>query len=282
MAKKQGLGTMLDSIFDEPAEENGITALKLTQIEPNQDQARKRFDTEKLNQLADSIAEYGVIQPLTVRPFGDGYQIVAGERRWRAARIAGLSEVPVRIMELSDVEAAQVSLIENLQREDLNPIEEAAGYQELIDRFSMKQEEIAKKVGKARSSIANSLRLLSLPEEVRAVVADGELSRGHCKALMGAADDKTMIDLAGRAIKEGISVHTLEKLVKASKLAEPAAEPAKKIPPNSFAAEAEISLTHTLGKPVKIVSGKKSVVFTVTLSDEEDLKNFLKYFEVNE
>jgi ParB family chromosome partitioning protein len=281
MAKKHGLGGNLDSIFDDLQDDSAgnLTVLKLSQIEPNKDQPRKSFDPEKLNLLADSIAEHGIIQPLTVRPVGDTYQIVTGERRWRAARIAGLTEVPVRIMELSDAQTMQVALIENLQREDLNPIEEAGGYQELIDRFGMKQDEIARKVGKARSSVANALRLLALPKEVREAVAQGELSRGHCKVLMGANDPEWMIALCRRVIAEGISVHTLEKLVKAG------AQPPKSNPApvlqewgGGFASEAAVHLTNRLGKPVKITKGKKTITFAVTLGDEDELREFLRIF----
>lgn len=283
MAKKSGLGNILDSIFDDESsgfnDENvinpkNITNLRISEIEPNRDQPRKDFDMENLNRLADSIAEHGIIQPLTVRPHGDGYQIVAGERRWRAARIAGLSEVPVRIMELSDVETMQIALIENLQREDLNAIEEAMGYQELIERFDMKQDEVAKKVGKARSSVANSLRLLALPEEVRMLVRDGDLSKGHCKALMAAGNDKIMIELAGRCVKEGISVRMLEKLIKntAENHTENKNKAEKEQNRNVFCVEVELSLQNAIGKPVRVVEAKNKITLEIELSNEDELK----------
>lgn len=280
MARKTGLGDVLGSIFDDEVNLFGedassgnnaaITTLRISAVEPNRDQPRKDFDPEKLNLLAESIAEHGIIQPLTVRPYGDAYQIVAGERRWRAARIAGLSEVPVRIMELTDVETMQIALIENLQREDLNPLEEAMGYQELIERFEMKQEEVARKVGKARSSVTNALRLLAMPDEVKSLVRDGEISKGHCKALMGAASDSQMIELAGRVIREGLSVRALEKLIKAANQ-----EKLREIIPqrrNTFYVEAELSLANTIGKPVRVVEGKNKITLEIDVASEEELR----------
>lgn len=206
MAKKSALGDNFTSIFDDDGlfgteEAAAPQKLKLSEIEPNKKQPRKTFNDEALNALAESIIENGIIQPLTVRPYGDVYQIVAGERRWRAAKIAGLSEVPVRIMELSDEQTMQIALIENLQREDLNPIEEALGYQQLMDTFDMKQDEVAKRVGKARSSIANSLRLLTLPEDVKKYVSSGEISVGHCKVIIGVPDEKNQRELAQKRNK---------------------------------------------------------------------------------
>ena len=184
MSKRSALNDdYLDGLFDDGlygGDDNAVPLkLKISEIEPNKKQPRKNFNEEALNALAENIVEHGVIQPLTVRPYGDGYQIVAGERRWRAAKIAGLTEVPVRIMELTDEQTAQIALIENLQREDLNPMEVALGYKMLIDSYDMTQEEVAKKVGKPRSSVANSLRLISLPDDIQASVRGGELSVGH-------------------------------------------------------------------------------------------------------
>ena len=202
---------MMDSIFDD--DDAGLfgdvpqtlSTLKIGDIEPNKSQPRKDFNNEALQALADSIIEHGIIQPLTVRPMADGrsYQIVAGERRWRAAKIAGLTEVPVRIMELSDAETAEIALIENLQREDLNPIEEAMGYQQLMDAYSMRQEDVAKRVGKSRSSVANALRIMQLPAEVIALVKDGELSTGHCKAILSVNDQLKQITLGKKTAAEG-------------------------------------------------------------------------------
>ena len=258
MAKKSALGDNLSSIFDDDglfgSDEGSVPQkLKLTEIEPNKKQPRKTFNDEALKALADSIIENGIIQPLTVRPYGDVYQIVAGERRWRAAKIAGLKEVPVRIMELSDEQTMQIALIENLQREDLNPIEEALGYQQLIDTFSMKQDEVAKRVGKARSSVTNALRLLTLPEDVKVMVRDGQISVGHCKVIIGVPDEKSQRELAQRVVNDGISVRTLEKLAKQIKTEK---KPKAKPPKDIFLVEAEISMTDYIGKPVRIDKSK--------------------------
>lgn len=277
MAKKTGLGDILnDSIFDDDglfgAEEN-ITPqkLKISEIEPNKKQPRKTFHEEGLNALAESILEHGIIQPLTVRPYGGVYQIVAGERRWRAAKIAGLKEVPVRIMELSDEQTMQIALIENLQREDLNPIEEALGYQQLIDTFHMKQEEVAKRVGKARSSVANSLRLLSLPDGVKVLVRDGALSAGHSKVLTGIADPERQSLLAKRVVEEGMSVRTLERLAK-----QDGESPAKQKPPKeTFLVEAELSMTDYFGKPVRIEKARGRYTMSIDCKTEEELRELL-------
>lgn len=276
MAKKTGLGENFGSIFDDDglfgAEENTVPQkLKITEIEPNKKQPRKTFPEEGLNALAESILEHGIIQPLTVRPYGDVYQIVAGERRWRAAKIAGLKEVPVRIMELSDEQTAQIALIENLQREDLNPIEEALGYQQLIDAYRMTQEEVAKHVGKARSSVANSLRLLSLPDEVRIMVRDGALSAGHSKVLIGIPDPERQSLLAKRVIDEGLSVRTLEKLAKK----ENASSPKSPAPKETFLVEAELSLTDYLGKPVRVEKGRGRYTVSIDCKTEEELRELL-------
>lgn len=280
MAKKTGLGANFASIFDDDTslfgeEVSGVQrTMKITDIEPNKSQPRRTFDPEALNALAASIAEHGIIQPLTVRPYGDAYQIVAGERRWRAAKIAGLSEVPVRVMELSDEQTMQIALIENLQREDLNPIEEAQGYQQLIDTFGMKQEDVAKKVGRARSSVTNSLRLLTLPDEIIAMVRDGELSQGHSKALMSVSDAEKQTELAKRTVAEGLSVRALEKLIKQlGTVKKPAAKPQKE----TFLVEAEISMTQLVGKPVKIERAKDRYTFSVDCKTEEELRELLHF-----
>lgn len=184
-------------------------------IEPNRDQPRKVFDEDALAELADSIAKHGVIQPLLVRPMPDGsYQLVAGERRWRASRMAGLTEVPVVIKELSDDEAMALALIENLQREDLNAIEEAQGIKSLMDTLSLTQDEAAERVGKSRPAIANALRLLKLPDSVIALVSDGKLSPGHARALLGFRDEQDIIETADIVIEKGLTVRDVEKLVK--------------------------------------------------------------------
>lgn len=219
MAKRGVLNQRFNSIFDDNSfdeDDEGISTLKLTDIEPNKSQPRKNFDITALNTLADSIRQNGVIQPLLVRSMPDGtYQIVAGERRWRAAKMAGLTEVPVLVKELTDLQAQQIALIENLQRENLNPIEEANGYKELMDKFGMTQEEVARVVGKARSSIANSLRLLNLPPIIAEMVSNNELSTGHCKVLLGVSETKDMVELAHKAAGKDVSVREMERMVKA-------------------------------------------------------------------
>ena len=219
MARRRVSNQNLKSIFDDNSfdeDEESISTLRLTDIEPNKSQPRKNFDIEALNTLADSIRQNGVIQPLLVRSMPDGtYQIVAGERRWRAAKMAGLTEVPVLVRELTDLQAQQIALIENLQRENLNPIEEANGYKELMDKFGMTQEDVARVVGKARSSIANSLRLLNLPPIIAEMVSNNELSTGHCKVLLGVSETKDMVELAHKAAGKDVSVREMERMVKA-------------------------------------------------------------------
>ena len=270
---KRVLNQKFDSIFDDNSfdEDEGITTLKLTDIEPNKSQPRKNFDIEALNTLADSIRQNGIIQPLLVRSMPDGtYQIVAGERRWRAAKMAGLNEVPVFIKELSDIQAQQIALIENLQRENLNPIEEANGYKELMDRFGMTQEDVARVVGKARSSIANSLRLLSLPPIIAEMVSNNELSAGHCKVLLGVKNNKDMVDLAHRAAGKDVSVREMERMVKSLDKTE---KPEKK--KETFYVEAEISLSKALETNVSIIPGKKKSTIQIEFYNDEDLTDII-------
>lgn len=273
----------MDSIFDD--DDAGLfgdvpqtlSTLKIGDIEPNKSQPRKDFNNEALQALADSIIEHGIIQPLTVRPMADGrsYQIVAGERRWRAAKIAGLTEVPVRIMELSDAETAEIALIENLQREDLNPIEEAMGYQQLMDAYSMRQEDVAKRVGKSRSSVANALRIMQLPAEVIALVKDGELSTGHCKAILSVNDQLKQITLGKKTAAEGLSVRETERLARLMNQGE---KPEKAKPKKDvFLVEAEISLTERIGKPVAIKKGKDRYSLSIDCKTEDELKELIHF-----
>lgn len=273
----------MDSIFDD--DDAGLfgdvpqtlSTLKIGDIEPNKSQPRKDFNNEALQALADSIIEHGIIQPLTVRPMADGrsYQIVAGERRWRAAKIAGLTEVPVRIMELSDAETAEIALIENLQREDLNPIEEAMGYQQLMDAYSMRQEDVAKRVGKSRSSVANALRIMQLPAEVIALVKDGELSTGHCKAILSVNDQLKQITLGKKTAAEGLSVRETERLARLMNQGEkPETSKPKK---DVFLVEAEISLTERIGKPVAIKKGKDRYSLSIDCKTEDELKELIHF-----
>ena len=275
-AKKGGLGRGLDALFvDNSIEEissTGAVKLKTMDIEPNRDQPRKVFDEDALAELADSIAKHGVIQPLLVRPMPDGsYQLVAGERRWRASRMAGLTEVPVVIKELSDDEAMALALIENLQREDLNAIEEAQGIKALMDTLSLTQDEAAERVGKSRPAIANALRLLKLPDSVIALVSDGKLSPGHARALLGFRDEQDIIETADIVIERGLTVRDVEKLVKKRNKEPKAEKPAARRA--SYYDEVELALTDFLGRKVKVGTkpGKESGVLEIDFFDKEDL-----------
>lgn len=275
-AKKGGLGRGLDALFaDNSIEEIASTSavkLKIMDIEPNRDQPRKIFDEDALAELADSIAKHGVIQPLLVRPMPDGsYQLVAGERRWRASRMAGLTEVPVVIKELSDDEAMALALIENLQREDLNAIEEAQGIKALMDTLSLTQDEAAERVGKSRPAVANALRLLKLPDSVIALVSDGKLSPGHARALLGFKDEQDIIETADLIIEKGLTVRDVEKLVKKRNKEPKAEKPAARRA--SYYDEVELALTDFLGRKVKVGTkpGKESGVLEIDFLDKDDL-----------
>lgn len=275
-AKKGGLGRGLDALFaDNSIEEIASTSavkLKIMDIEPNRDQPRKIFDEDALAELADSIAKHGVIQPLLVRPMPDGsYQLVAGERRWRASRMAGLSEVPVVIKELSDDEAMALALIENLQREDLNAIEEAQGIKALMDTLSLTQDEAAERVGKSRPAVANALRLLKLPDSVIALVSDGKLSPGHARALLGFKDEQDIIETADLIIEKGLTVRDVEKLVKKRNKEPKAEKPAARRA--SYYDEVELALTDFLGRKVRVGTkpGKESGVLEIDFFDKDDL-----------
>lgn len=275
-----------DLLFDNDiGGDEGAVTLRISEIEPNKSQPRKTFDNESLKQLADSIKEHGIIQPIIVRSTTDGsYIIIAGERRWRAAKMAGLSEVPVLIRDdLSDGQAAQIALIENLQRENLNPVEEALGYKVLLDEYSMTQEQLAKALGKARSSIANSLGLLSLPDEVKKLLADGKISSGHCKVLKSLKDEGNIITAARLAAKENMSVRELEGYVKsleAAKAAERKKKQLKKKP--AYYTEIEASLSDILETKVRINEGKKTNILQIEFSDEEFLKTIIDRFFMEE
>lgn len=275
-AKKGGLGRGLDALFaDNSIEEIASTSavkLKIMDIEPNRDQPRKIFDEDALAELADSIAKHGIIQPLLVRPMPDGsYQLVAGERRWRASRMAGLTEVPVVIKELSDDEAMALALIENLQREDLNAIEEAQGIKALMDTLSLTQDEAAERVGKSRPAVANALRLLKLPDSVIALVSDGKLSPGHARALLGFKDEQDIIETADLIIEKGLTVRDVEKLVKKRNKEPKAEKPAARRA--SYYDEVELALTDFLGRKVRVGTkpGKESGVLEIDFFDKDDL-----------
>ena len=271
MAKpKRGLGKGLEALFaDNDTADVSVSTLAIGEIEPNQEQPRKEFSPEALSQLAESIKEHGILQPLVVRPRPNGrYQIVAGERRWRASRIAGLTELPVIIRELTDEQAFEVALVENLVRADLNPIEEAMGYRTLIETFSMTQERIAQRVGRSRSAVANALRLLSLPKEVLSMLEKGNLSSGHARALLPLSE-KDALEAANRVLSQALSVRQTEQLVKQLQKAQPAPKAAP--PPPSFYREMELALKDTLSRRVRVVpkgKGKGELVLEFYSDDE--------------
>ncbi len=278
MAKKSGLGKGLDALFEDNINESqGTQTIRMSEIEPNKSQPRRHFDENAITTLADSIRQHGLIQPILVRSTGTGYQIVAGERRWRACRMLGMSEIPAVVKEFSDSETAQIALIENIQREDLNPIEEAAAYKELMENYNMTQEELSKAVGKSRSAIANAVRLLNMPEKVQELLRKGELSAGQAKAIAAAESEEQMVDLAERAANGQITVRAIEKLL-AQKDGEEKEEPEKadteKKQAMNYLTEMEISLHETLSRKVKINSkdGKKGTI-TIDFFDPDDLSD---------
>lgn len=273
-AKKGGLGKGLEALFAENAmEEAGKTVtLPIGEIVPNRSQPRKQFDDGALAELAESIASHGVLQPLLVRPLTDGsYQLVAGERRWRASRMAGLTEVPVVVREMSDREAAELALIENLQREDLNPMEEAQGYQTLMETYGLTQEEAARVVNKSRPAVANSLRLLHLPETVKGLVAKGQLAAGHARALLSFPEEERE-EMARQAVERGLTVHELERRAKQAAGKPRKAEIARAFARNSFHSEVELALTEQMGRRIKVTEGRKGGTLLIEFFDDGDLQ----------
>ena len=274
-AKLGGLGKGLDALFvDNDTKDSGNMMLRLSSIEPNKDQPRKQFDEDALMELADSIRQHGVIQPLLVRPLDNGmYQLVAGERRWRASRMAGLMEVPVVIRDLSDHEAMEIALIENLQRKDLNVIEEALGYQQLMDKYDMTQEKVAERVGKSRPAVANALRLLNLPEQVIDMVKAGEVTAGHARALLKLDDEGEIIDIAKKIQKGRYSVRDVEKITaKKKEETKEVKEKTESVWQNSFYKEMELALATELGRKVKVtVSEKGNGSIELDFLSKEDL-----------
>lgn len=274
--KKGGLGKGLDAIFAENNTETGnqVVTLRIADIEPNREQPRKDFDENSMAELADSIARHGVLQPLLVRPiFGGGYQIVAGERRWRAARMAGLAEVPVVVREMNDSEVMELALIENLQREDLSPLEEAQGYQTLMQRYDLTQEDISKTVGKSRPSIANALRLLNLPEIIQKMLEEGKISAGHARTLLSFPNEELMIQAAKLVAEQGISVRELEKLSK--KASAQQTQKSSQRNRNPYFSEVEIAMHQYLGRRVHVVGSAKKGSLQIEFYGEEDLKNLI-------
>ena len=261
MAKeKKGLGTGLGVLFGEDRfeQEEELQTLPIGKVEPRRDQPRAVFDEQALQELADSIAQYGLIQPITVRKLDSGYyQIIAGERRWRAARLAGLTEVPVRVLEADDRRTAELALVENLQREDLNPIEEARGFRALMTEYGLTQEDAARSVGKSRPAVANAMRLLSLTPEVLELVEKGTLSAGHARALVPVLDPKLQLAAAREVAEKGLSVRQTEQLA-ARLLRKPKEEPVRSGISVDYCAEVGDRLSKSLGRRVKLIDGKKA------------------------
>lgn len=283
--KTTGLGRGLDAIFGEnspPAKSDGVIMMRVSDIEPRPGQPRKDFDQDAMAQLAESIATHGLIQPVVVRPEENGfYQIVAGERRWRASKMAGLTEIPVVIVDADDRKAAELALIENIQREDLNPIEEAEAYRALVEEHNMTQEEISKQVSKSRSAIANALRLLELPVDVIEMVRKNELSAGHARALLGLRDPAKISELARAAVAKGMSVRVLEQTVRAinsagSEANEKAEKEQKTSVKVDYIRALQNKMTSVLGRKVRIHSSGKNKKIEIHYSDNDDLSQIIK------
>ncbi|MBR5011567.1 MAG: ParB/RepB/Spo0J family partition protein [Acutalibacteraceae bacterium] len=271
--KKGGLGRGLDALFnDNSTDRNDLIEVKLIDIEPNKEQPRKTFDEKALSELADSIREHGLLQPIIVKPLTNGtYRIIAGERRWRASRIAGLETVPVIIKDFDDKEVMEVALIENLQREDLNPVEEAMGYRSLMDTFGMTQEQVAERVGKSRSAVANALRLLNLRPQELELLKLGKITAGHARALLSAADALTREEMLEKALN-GASVHDLERIARASQKRKGNREPS--MSGTGFYAEVELALKEALHRKVKVTKlGEDHGAITIEFFGDEELRD---------
>lgn len=271
----KGLGALLGDFSEEAVQSSAYQILPIYKVEPNQNQPRQDFDQEELQALADSITVHGVIQPLTVRALSSGYyQIIAGERRWRAARLANLSEIPVVVIEADDKKAMELALIENLQRQDLNPVEEALGYQSLIEEYGLTQEEAASRVGKSRPAVANSLRLLGLYPPVLEKLKSGELTAGHARAILTLKSEKKQQEAAQKIIALALSVRQAETLCK-NMNKEPAPKK-EEVFTVDYVAECEKNLSKRLGRGVKIVNGKRKGRFELEFYGQEDLQNLLE------
>lgn len=287
MAVKRGLGKGLNALIvqgseeilkEQPPQEESKAGVKIVDIylvEPDREQPRKEFDEEKIQELAESIKQYGVLQPLLVQKCESYYKIIAGERRWRAAKAAGIKEIPVIIKEYSSAEVFEISLIENIQREDLNPMEEARAYQRLLEEYGLTQEEVAAHVGKSRPGIANYLRLLNLDERVQDMVASGQLSAGHAKVILGISDGDRQWAVAQKVCAEGLSVRQLEKLLK-----EPAPKKEADAPKNAWLYESvQTQIRDILGTKVNIISGAKKSKIEIEYYSDEDLERLLELFQ---
>ena len=270
--KNRGLGRGIESIFDENSTDSDkIVTLNINEIEPNRNQPRKDFDEEALNSLAESIGQHGLIQPIIVRPtIGGGYTIIAGERRWRACRMAGLTEIPVVIKDTDEQNLMEMALVENLQREDLNPVEEALGYKSLIDGFGLTQEEVATKMAKSRSAVANALRLLNLKEEELEALRSGKITSGHARALLSAENEEVRAKMFESALN-GENVRVLEKMAKEKKTA-----PKRETKP-TFYSEVELSIKNELHRRATVKStGKGKGTLTIEFFSDEELEDFAK------
>ncbi len=281
--KNSGLGRGLDAIFFEntlnsasEGSENQITNLRISLVDPKSDQPRKNFDKAALEELAESIRQNGLLQPILVREYGEGrYQIIAGERRFRASKLAELTEIPALVMDLDDKKVAEIALIENLQREDLNPIEEAMAYRSLAEEYGMTQEELSTKIGKSRSAIANTMRLLDLPEDVLMMVAAGELSAGHGRTLLGLRERDDMLTLANRVVGEDLSVRQLEDEVKRQNKPKKPEPEDEELPVVDYFREMEVRMQSHLGRKVKIEGKGRKKTLTLYYEDNEDLDELL-------
>lgn len=296
---KRGLGKGIGALFGNDIEETDIvaqdihqinendkekvTSLKLAQIEPNKEQPRKNFDEEKLQQLADSIKQHGVIQPIIVKDLNNGYyQIVAGERRWRASRIAGITEIPAIIRTYDELATMQIALIENLQREDLNPIEEALSYKALLDDFALTQEKVSEQVGKSRSAIANTIRLLSLPKQIQKLLEEGAISGGHARAILSVTSEEGKLQLAEKIIENGLNVRQAEQLAKALNAQKQEKEPTQ---PQTSAFDLQLQgiqkrMSDLLGTKVKILNGAKKGKIEIEYYSANDLERVLKLLNI--
>lgn len=286
MAKKGGLGKGLDALFFDNTADAGqgsVITVRLSQVEPNSSQPRRQFDEAALQELADSIAEHGVLQPIVVRPLeSGGYQIIAGERRWRASRLAGLTEVPVIVREADDKVTMELALIENLQREDLNVLEEAEGYRALMDLYGLTQEEAAKRLGKSRPAVANTLRILTLPQPVLELLREARLTAGHARALVG-MEEAEATEMARLVVEQGLTVRDIEKLARAhrreAKKAPPSPEKQESAWGSSYCREAQLALGESLGRRVKISPKGEGGRLEIEFFSKEDLNTLAEALE---
>lgn len=279
MISKRGLGKGLGALIPENEDEvqNSVIEIKITDIEPNEKQPRRKFNDESLANLSESIKEHGVVQPIIVRKIGNGYQIIAGERRWRASRLAGKKTIPAIIKDYSNLQVMEIALIENLQREDLNSIEEALAYKSLIEEYKLTQEEISKRIGKSRPAIANSLRLLQLPQKIKDMIAEGKISQGHARALLAIEEEKKQLEIAERIIDQQLNVRQIERLAKDTKQKEKV-----KAPPDKYMIEInqlEERLKGTLGTKVIIHHKTNRGRIEIEYYSNEDLDRIINLLE---